>query len=329
MAEPAPLTPCPPWLLPHWQGIYQRHQQGQLPHALLFTGMPGLGKRQFVRFVVESLLCQNMNEHTGACGACDSCAQLTAGAHADFSQVIPEGASQNIKVDTVRELVGWLQLSAPPGRYRAALIDTADAMNRNAANSLLKTLEEPGERAVLILAAGQPGSLPATIRSRCQTTMLSIADRNAAVEWLVAEGVSHAEQQLEHARVGPLGVLEQQTDDWQAAEQSLQKAWRDLLLMRASIGKIVESLSALPARRCLANFAQWSLMANKRHLSVPVGADPATLELISEVHSCLSSEQWFTFYDRIQQLYRSDSASFKTQAVLEGLFADIRLSTQG
>jgi len=329
MAEPAALTACPAWLLPHWHDLYQRHQQGSLPHALLFTGMSGLGKRQFVRFVAESLLCFDCHPKTGACGKCNSCAQLTAGAHPELSVLNPEGASMNIKVDSVRQLVAWLQLSAPPGRYRAALIDTADAMNRNAANSLLKTLEEPGERAVLILAADQPGSLPATIRSRCQSTTLRIRDIPAALAWLTAEGVSDAEQQLEHSRVGPLGLLAQQSSDWQSAEQLLQIAWRDLFLMRASIGKIVDSLSDLPARRCLANFSRWALMANKQHLNVPVGADPAITELVSEVHDCLNSEQWFTFYDRMQQLHRSDSASFKTQAVLEGLFADIRLSTQG
>ena len=329
MAEPAPLTPCPPWLLPHWHAVYERHKQGKLPHALLFTGVPGLAKKQFVRFVAQSLLCLDCSPKTGACGVCDACAQLSAGAHPEFLALSPEGKSLTITVDAVRELVGWLQLSAPPGRYRAALIDTADAMNRNAANSLLKTLEEPGERAVLLLSTSRPGSLPATIRSRCQTTTLNIGDMQAAKDWLSAEGISDAGSQLEYSPVGPLKLLEQQTPEWQASQQLLQKAWRDLFLMRASVGKIVDSLSDLPATRCLTNFSNWAMMANKKHLNVPIGADPATLELISEVHDCLSYEQWFTFYDRMQQLHRSDSASFKTQAVLEGIFADMRITTKG
>lgn len=329
MAEPAPLTPCPDWLLPHWHAVYQRHQQGKLPHALLFTGMQGLGKKQFVRFVTQSLLCLDCSPTTGACGVCDSCAQLSAGAHPEFLALTPAGKSLTITVDAVRELVRWLQLSAPPGRYRAALLDTADAMNRNAANSLLKTLEEPGERAVLILSADRPGSLPATIRSRCQSTTLSISDTEAAIQWLTNQGVNDAAAKLEYCKVGPLQLLEQQSPEWQASEQLLQKAWRDLFLVRASVGKIVDSLSDMPASRCLSNFSNWALMANKKQLNVPIGADPATLELISEVHECLSYEQWFTFYDRMQQLYRSDSASFKTQAVLEGLFADMRITTKG
>lgn len=329
MAEPAPLTPCPDWLLPDWHAVYQRHEQAKLPHALLFTGMPGLGKKHFVRFVAQSLLCLDCSPTTGACGVCDSCAQLSAGAHPEFKALTPEGKSLTITVDAVRELVKWLQLSAPPGRYRVALIDTSDAMNRNAANSLLKTLEEPGERAVLLLCANRPGSLPATIRSRCQTTMLNVSDKAAAVQWLKNEGVDDAASQLEYSKVGPIQLLEQQTPEWQASEQLLQKAWKDLFLVRASVGKIVDSLTELPATRCLANFSNWALMANKKHLNVPIGADPATLELISEVYDCVSYEQWFTFYDRMQQLHRSDSASFKTQAVLEGLFADMRITTKG
>ncbi len=329
MAEPAPLTACPPWLLEHWQAIFQRHEQGKLPHALLFTGAQGLGKKRFVRFVAESLLCLNCSPATGACGSCDSCAQLTAGAHPEFSTLMPEGASMNIKVDSIRELVNWLQLSAPPGRYRAALIDQADAMNRNAANSLLKTLEEPGERALLILSADRPGDLPATVRSRCQSTVLNVADKSAAINWLAEQGVAGAEDQLAYSRVGPYALLEQSTDVWQESEQRLQKAWKDLFLMRASVGKIVDSLSDLPVRRSLGQFSHWTLLATKMGQNLSVGADHATSELISEVHTGLDSEQWFSLYDRIQQLYRSDSASFKSQTVLEGLFADIRLMTQG
>jgi len=287
MAEPAPLTPCPPWLLDHWNDVYRRHEQGILPHALLFTGVPGLGKKQFARFVAESLLCQNISEQSGACGECDSCSQLIAGAHPELKVLNPEGAAMNIKVDSVRELVGWLQLSAPPGRYRAALIDSSDAMNRNAANSLLKTLEEPGARAVLLLAASRPGALPATIRSRCQTTLLSVRDPQSAVRWMREQGITDAEEQLRHARVGPLALLEQNSADWVASEKVLQKAWRDLFLMQASVGKIVDTLSDFSVARCLGNFSTWALLANKTQLNVPIGADPATAQLISDVHDGL------------------------------------------
>ena len=328
MAESAPLTTCPPWLLEHWRDVFHRHEKASLPHALLFTGMPGLGKKQFARFVAESLLCTQSSADTGACGECESCAQLIAGSNPELMALNPEGAAMSIKVDSVRELVGWLQLSAPQGRYRVALIDSSDAMNRHAANSLLKTLEEPGERAVLLLAASRPGALPATVRSRCQTTLLTVRDHKSAVDWLVEQGLDDVDTQLTHAQVGPLGIVEHNSPEWLVSEQLLKQAWRDLFLMRASVGKIVDTLSDLSIARCLNNFSNWALLANKKLFNVPIGVDPATAELISDVHGGLDSEQWFTLHDRIHRLYRSDSASFKTQTVLEGLFADIRLMTQ-
>jgi len=258
MADPAPLSQCPPWLVEHWGHVFSRHQQGTLPHAMLFCGASGIGKQQFVRFVAESLLCRNPHEQTGACGECDACAQLSAGAHADFRVLNPEGASATIKVDSVRELVSWLQLSAPAGRYRVALIDAS----------------------------------------------------------------------LLHSRLGPCAIANQQAEELQATQKLLQKAWGDLFLMRASVGKIVDSLKDLPASECLTVFASWSLAALKQHQNVVVGSDPATSQLVSEVKTSLDNVQWFALHDRIQALYRSDSASFKTQAVLEGLFADIRIMTQ-
>ncbi len=296
---------------------------------MLFTGLPGIGKKQFARFVVESLLCLNSSEETGWCGECDSCRQLMAGSHPEFHAVEPEGASMSIKVDSVRELVNWLQLSAPPGRYRAALLDTADSMNRNAANSLLKTLEEPGERAILVLSASSVGKLPATIRSRCQTTVLRISDPDAARAWLREEKISSDSLLSDLARVGPYEIQAQHTEERLTADKQMRKAWTDLLLMRASVGKIVDSLSDYSTAQCLTRFSTFTMGAAKMHMDGQLGVDPASEEVISAVYERLNIEQWFTVYDRLQTLHRSDSASFKTQTVLEGLFADIRLMTQG
>ncbi len=329
MSDTATIGQCPPWLLTYWQQLHQRHEEGRLPHAILFAGVDGIGKVPFTRFVADALLCRQSSASLGACGSCESCAQRLAGAHPDFRAVDPEGAAMNIKVDTVRDLVNWLQLSAPPERYRVAIIDQADAMNHAAANSLLKTLEEPGERCVLLLAATRPGSLPATIRSRCQQIVLNVDDKPAAAKWLNEQGVEHAQDAVMRARVAPYSLLKTTEKEWQANQHLLEKAWLDLFLMRASVGKIVDSLKDLPTTRCLAAFAHWVSLATRAQLKVPVGADPATNELISQVQNCIDCEQWFTLYDRLVSLHRSDSTSFKTQAVLEGIFADIRIMTNG
>jgi len=320
------LTPCPPWLLQDGAALMSRSREGRLPHAILLGGIQGIGKRAFSQWLAESLLCRNRGE-SGACGQCESCMQLLAGAHPDFRKLLPEGANAAIKVDPIRELVEWLQLTASQGSYRIAVLEQADSMNRNAANSLLKTLEEPGDHAVMILSATRTGALPATIRSRCQTITLKMHDRAAALDWLKQQSLDDPETALLEAGGGPYAALAMQDKDYLAARELLLKAWNDLFLHKGSIGRISDSLADLDTSLCLATFSRWTLLAARQGASLPIEASPAVKDVISETQGRLSNEQWFTLHERLLQLHRSDSASFKTQAVLEGMFADTRIMT--
>jgi len=321
------LTDCPSWLTGDGAALMARSNAGRLPHALLLNGIDGIGKRAFGQWLAESLLCRAGSD-AGACGVCESCRQLLAGSHPDYRKLVPEGVSATIKVDKVRELVEWLQLTAGQGSYRVAFIEDADSMNRNAANSLLKTLEEPGDHVVLILTATRVGALPATIRSRCQKITLKIGDKAAAVNWLGAR-LSDPESALIECGGGPYAAVHNASDERLAARALLLKAWSDLFLHKGSVGRIADSLSKLNTNECLAVFSNWCLASTKKHANVPVGVNPAVEQTISETRERLGNEQWFTLYDRLLHLHRSDSASFKTQTVLEGLFADIRLMIKG
>ncbi len=319
---------CPPWLAEYWQQLLYRHEKEQMPHALLLAGVEGMGKHEFALFAAAALLCEQPSIK-GACGNCSACNQLAAEAHADYRYIATEEGSEVIKVDAIRQLVDWLHLTANGKSYRVAIINDADAMNRNSANGLLKTLEEPGDGTILILVTDKPGSLPATVRSRCQKITMTNQDTQAAASWLEEQGVADGTAALQAVGGAPYRVIRQQAGAWSDEQQLLTKAWVDLLGHRASVGKIVDSLKDYPASRCLAHFSQLTAMATGQQQGRQFGADPATVEAISATVDCLQSEQWFTIYDRLQQLTRSDSASFKTQAVLEGLFADIRLMIQG
>ncbi|NND90446.1 MAG: DNA polymerase III subunit delta' [Granulosicoccus sp.] len=321
----APLTPCPPWLLKDGAALMARAARDQLPHALLLSGIDGIGKRRFARWLAEALLCRRRSE-AGACGGCDACHQLTAGSHPDFLMLAPEGASAVIKVDAVRELTEWIQLTAGQGSYRVALLEQADSLNHSAANSLLKTLEEPGAQAVLILTATRTGALPATIRSRCQKITLGMHDRAAAIVWL-AEMLDDPETALLDAGGAPYAAMTRRDEEHVAARTLLLQAWNDLFLHKGSVGRISTSLSRLDTALCLSTFSRWTLLAVRQLENLPIGADPAVVTAISATHEQLEKEQWFTVHDRLLQLHRSDSTSFKTQTVLEGIFADIRLMT--
>ncbi|MFT5044652.1 MAG: DNA polymerase-3 subunit delta' [Porticoccaceae bacterium] len=321
------LTPCPPWLLEDMSQLLNRSSRGRLPHALLLTGIDGIGKRAFSQCLAETLLCQKPSPK-GACGVCEPCRQLLADSHPDYRKLLPEGANAAIKVDPVRALVEWLQLTASQGSYRVALLEQADTLNRNAANSLLKTLEEPADHAVLILSATRTGALPATIRSRCQKVTLKMTDQAAAIEWLGGK-VDDPVLALLEASGGPYLALANASEEHTVSKELLLRAWHDLFLHKGSVGRISDSLSNLETSLCLATFSRWCLIASKQREKLDVGVNPAVKQVISETQDRLNIEQWFTLYDRLLRLYRSDSASFKTQTVLEGLFADIRLMTNG
>ena len=231
-----------------------------------------------------------------------------------------------IRIDAVRELVDWLQLTAQGSGYRAALLLGADTMNRNAANALLKTLEEPGERGLLVLVADRVAALPATVRSRCQTLVLGVApgDRAVALDWLDGK-VADPTAALDRARGRPFAALDAFDETREKETALLLTAWQDLLLHRGSVGRIVDSLADLDTKPCLEAFSHWTALALRHRSGLPVGADRAVEEAVSAVAPRLETVQWFTLHDMLTRLHRADGASFRTRPVLEGLLADTRL----
>ncbi len=168
-----------PWQQSLWDELLGRAQSGRLPHALLFTGAVGYGKAIFAEALVRSLLCASPQPDGRACGECQSCGLLAAGTHPDLLWIEPEEAGKAIPVDRIRAVGHFMALKSQYGGRQIVLINPAEAMNRFAANSLLKTLEEPTDDALLILLSRQPSLLLPTIRSRCQQVLFqrpSVAD---------------------------------------------------------------------------------------------------------------------------------------------------------
>lgn len=157
-----------PWHGTQWHNLNTAVAAGRLPHGLLLTGPDGIGLGEFALEFARALLCEQRAVDGAPCGQCRACVLTAAGNHPDILQVQPEEPGKQIRVDEIRALLEFMHLSSQSGRNKVAIIDPAEAMNRNAANGLLKTLEEPPSGAVLILCCHQPGRLPVTIRSRCQ-----------------------------------------------------------------------------------------------------------------------------------------------------------------
>jgi DNA polymerase-3 subunit delta' len=215
-----------PWNQPVFESFRQR--TARLPHALLIHGARGTGKLALAEHIARFLLCEAADEARKPCGACEGCRWFLAGSHPDLRRVEPEALarepamdveegdapakkgkpSTEIKVEQVRDLAGFLNLRSHRGRLRVALIHPAEDMNPNAANALLKGLEEPPAGAVFLLVSHRPARLLPTIRSRCVALPVGIPPRGEALAWLSAQGARDPERWLAYAGGAPLMALE-------------------------------------------------------------------------------------------------------------------------
>lgn len=208
---PLGRSDLPPWLLAELDSLLALYDAGNLHHALLLTGRSGIGKRVLTMALARGLLCQagrasrdggkrNGGKTTKAeprpCGECRACRLTGNENHPDMRLLGPHNATERgeIVVDSVRGLVDFLHLSPHYGGSRVAVIVPCDRLNVAAANSLLKTLEEPPTGVFLILTTGRPGRLPATVRSRCTVRQLASPSLEAAQQWLAGQHNLSAER---------------------------------------------------------------------------------------------------------------------------------------
>jgi DNA polymerase-3 subunit delta' len=198
----------------HWLQLCHRFTEGQLPHALLIAGQRGIGKTELAESFAQFVLCRSSRSSTDAtkttaeqktslslnqsCGECHSCALIRAGTHPDLIYLIPEEKGKAIKIDQVRDLIEYSSKTSQIGGYKVVIINPADALNINAANALLKCLEEPAANTLILLVTDGPQSLMATIRSRCQIIRIPIPKRDISHQWLQA-----------NPQIGNLSVAEQ------------------------------------------------------------------------------------------------------------------------
>lgn len=175
-----------PWQIKQWHALLARWHDQKLPHALLFAGSKDLGKLDFAHVFAARLLCQTKSAaEEFACGVCQSCKYLAAQTHPDLFVVQPEEESKVIKIEQVRELMESLQQTAQCSfGQQVVILEPVEAMNKAAANALLKTLEEPIGRVVFLLVSHQPAAVSATIRSRCQKMDFPAPPISNSFAWL-------------------------------------------------------------------------------------------------------------------------------------------------
>lgn len=200
-----------PWQASQWADWQRQLHNGRLPHAVLITGLPGLGKGRLAKAFAQSALCVDTNHRP--CGRCKGCRLLAAETHPDLRMVEPQEVGKGIKIQQIRELMDFLGGTAQQGGWKCAIIEPADAMNGHAANALLKSLEEPPGDTLIVLVTAMPGRLMATLRSRCRHVQVKAPPRVEALEWLQPRVGHQADALLDYAHGAPCAALAANAED--------------------------------------------------------------------------------------------------------------------
>lgn len=195
-----------PWHGKLWSEWVRQLDSKRLPHAVLVSGLPGLGKAHLAESFIHAVLCRSESGRR-PCGDCKACRLLAAGSHPDYRQIGPEEPGKAIKIDQIRALVKFLSATAQQGGWKCVIIDPADAMNNNSANALLKSLEEPPGDTLIVLVSAMPSRLAATLRSRCQLVQVKVPSREEALAWLETRVTGQAGALLDLAHGAPCAAL--------------------------------------------------------------------------------------------------------------------------
>ena len=194
--------------------LRQHAARGEARHAYLFSGPPGLGRRTLALRLAQALNCPKPLAPGIPCGLCRDCKQIEAMQHPDMNVVQAETEGGTLKVDQVREVQRSLSLKPYQSRYRVALFLRFQEANDNAANALLKTLEEAPAHAILLLTADSPEQLLPTINSRCEILRLRPLPIEAVTADLIYRGVDEERARLlAHISGGRPGYARRLVDD--------------------------------------------------------------------------------------------------------------------
>jgi len=264
--EQAFNTPWPPWHQQAAHRLLAQYRQGKLHTGLIFKGAQGLGKRAFAKRLVASLLCDQFKQANdlassdalpSPCGECASCHLLQAGTHPDLHLLSLEEGKKTIAVDQVRLLIDVIQKTSQISHNRVAVLFPAEKLNENAANALLKLLEEPPQNSYLILVSDNADRLLPTIRSRCYVESFGLVERSAGVAYL--SELSQVEQsQVETIWDKHRGFAQYAQDE--LAEGAKQDDFSELTLAVINKQKPLEPLIKLIDKESLHDFLQKCLL---------------------------------------------------------------------
>ncbi|MDR3621481.1 MAG: DNA polymerase III subunit delta' [Paludisphaera borealis] len=313
---------------------------GRLPHAFLFVGPEGIGKRTFALTLAQALLCErNAEGLLEPCGECPGCVQVEAGSHPDLIVTGRPDDKQELPIRVIRDLCAEFGLKPARGVRKVAVVDDVDTMNDEAANAFLKTLEEPPPGAVLILIGTSAEQQLETIVSRCQVVRFDplpvdelaglllekgiAADADdaaklaALAEGSVSRAIGLADPDLDRYRRDLIDGLagERGFDPAEQVQQLLafsKKAGKETGAQRRRASLMVGELARL-FRGVL-----WQTAGLE-----PPSADPADRRAIAVLAQRLEPEDVFILADRALEADFHLARNLYMPLVLESLFHDV------
>lgn len=256
-----------PWQAALWQQLAGRTQHA---HAYLLHGAAGIGKRALAERLMARLLCQRPLG-LDACGQCKACHLLAAGTHPDNFILEPEEADKPIKVDQVRELVNFVVQTAQLGGRKVVLVEPAEAMNLNAANALLKSLEEPSGDTVLLLISHQPSRLLPTVRSRCVQQACPLPSEAMSLAWLAQALPAWSDEERREllclAAGSPLAAVRMQAQGVREQRAQVVEGVKKLLKQQIAPSQLAESWSAVSLPLLFDWFCDWAQLMLRYQLT--------------------------------------------------------------
>lgn len=314
-----------PWQQPQWQHLIDRASNGSLPHGLLLTGQPGIGKIDFAYAFAEYLLCEQSEQQ--ACGECRICKLIAANTHPDLHVLHPEENSNKIKVDQIRNVINKITMQSHQGGYQVVIIEPADAMNIAASNALLKTLEEPHANIIIILVTAKPSLLPATISSRCQKLVCYAPKKDDADSWLANNGVNNAHTLLKLTENSPLGALRLADPEIQQQYTNLLDAFLGLMIKEISIVKFAEVYSKVEIdvfaylQQLLRDIILVKLSLQPEYL-----IHDKNIDVLAAIGETTHLDKLFSCYDKIVILRNKQENNLNRQMLLEDIAVSLMSS---
>ena len=329
------------------QALWQRLQarRTQLPHALLLSGQRGIGKFALTQAFASGLLCENPHDDGSACGACLACGWLSQGNHPDLRLLQPEAlaeegdeagdsaegkkkASQQITIEQVRGLDDFLHVGTHRQGLRIILIHPAEAMNRNTANALLKSLEEPAPGSLFLLVSSEADRLLPTIRSRCQSVAIPLPDASKAHAWLDAAGVKDGANWLALAGGAPCLAQELADSGEQVLLNALLQVLRqggglDVLAAATSLDRVVKAeKGATPLKRLLEWLQKWHHDLVRLQSALPLRYFVSEGNALGKLIPSANQAALFAFNQSLNRFKIEAQTSINSRLFLESVLQD-------